>query len=110
VLLRAFVGGAHDPAAADLPDGDLAAIVTSDVSATLGITAPPMLVRVFRARHAGAQHVVGHRARTAELRRRLAQHPGLFAAGSGFEAIGIPDCVAHGRRAAAAAADYVQSR
>ena len=33
-----------------------------------------------------------------ELNGRLAALPGLFVAGSGFEAIGIPDCVA--RRAA----------
>jgi protoporphyrinogen/coproporphyrinogen III oxidase len=108
VLLRAFIGGAHDAAAVDLSDADLAAVATGDVSATLGITAPPMLVRVFRAPDAGAQHIVGHRARTAELAGRLTRFPGLFVAGSGFEAIGIPDCVAHGRRTAAAAADYVR--
>jgi protoporphyrinogen/coproporphyrinogen III oxidase len=108
VLLRAFLGGAHDPGVMDLSDTDLAAAATGDISSTLGITASPTLVRVFRAPHAGAQHVVGHRARTAALAARLAGHPGLFAAGSGIAAIGIPDCVADGRQAAMRAVDYVR--
>jgi oxygen-dependent protoporphyrinogen oxidase len=98
-LLRAFVGGAHDAEAVDLPDGDLAAVVRGDLRDILGITAPPFLTRVYRWRQAGAQHVVGHLDRVAEIERRLAPH-GVFVAGSGFRAIGIPDCVADGRRVA----------
>jgi protoporphyrinogen oxidase len=44
----------------------------------------------------------------AGLAERLRKLPGLFVAGSGFESIGIPDCIANGRRVAAAAADYVR--
>jgi protoporphyrinogen oxidase len=42
------------------------------------------------------------------LAARLRSLPGLWVAGSGFESIGIPDCVANGRRVATAAADYVR--
>jgi oxygen-dependent protoporphyrinogen oxidase len=107
-LLRAFVGGAHDPTAADLGDAELVDTVLRDVSAVLPVTAPPILARVVRWRNAGAQHNVGHRARMAGLAERLRKLPGLFVAGSGFESIGIPDCIANGRRVAAAAADYVR--
>jgi oxygen-dependent protoporphyrinogen oxidase len=106
-LIRAFLGGFHDPAAAELTDDELIQTAAGDVSSVLGIRAAPLLARIFRWRNAGAQHNVGHRARIAGLLSRLRAHPGLFVAGSGFESIGIPDCVAHGRRAAAAAADYV---
>ena len=44
----------------------------------------------------------------AGLAARLQSLPGLFVAGSGFESIGIPDCVANGRRIATAAHDYVR--
>lgn len=108
VLIRAFAGGAHDPGAVNLGDRELIDMAVRDLTPILGISAAPMLTRVFRARNAGAQHHVGHRARLAALERRLAVHPGLFVAGSGFESIGIPDCVANGRRAGAAAADYVR--
>jgi oxygen-dependent protoporphyrinogen oxidase len=108
VLLRAFVGGAHDPAAAGLDDERLVGIATRDLAPVLGIGAPPRLARVFRWPGAGAQHEVGHRARMTGLRERLRAWPGLFVSGSGFDSIGIPDCVADGRAAGAAAADYVR--
>jgi oxygen-dependent protoporphyrinogen oxidase len=107
-LLRAFLGGSHDPAAATLGDDELIAAAVRDVSSALGIRTSPVLARVYRWRDAGAQHNVGHRARMAGLGARLRALPGLFVAGSGFDSIGIPDCVAQGRRAAAEAADYVR--
>jgi oxygen-dependent protoporphyrinogen oxidase len=100
-LLRAFAGGAHDPGAVDLTDDALIDRVRADLNAVLGITAAPSLARVYRWPRAGAQHVVGHLDRVAEIERRLAPHR-VFVAGSGFRAIGIPDCVADGRRVAAA--------
>ena len=69
-----------------------------------GSRAPPILARVYRWRTAGAQHNVGHIARVAEIESRLARHGGLFVAGSGFRSVGIPDCIADGRAAAAQAA------
>jgi oxygen-dependent protoporphyrinogen oxidase len=106
-LLRAFVGGAHDPAAIDVADDDLVAIVRRDLGAVLGVTAEPALARVYRWRRMGAQHTVGHLARMAELERRLAPR-GIFVAGSGFKSVGIPDCVADARRTAGAAAEFAK--
>jgi protoporphyrinogen/coproporphyrinogen III oxidase len=108
VLIRAFAGGAHDPAAVDLDDRQLIDMALRDLAPVLGISAAPMLTRVFRARNTAAQHNVGHAARLAALNHRLGSLRGLFVAGSGFESIGIPDCVASGRRIAGAAADYVR--
>ena len=105
-LIRAFIGGALDPGAVDLSDDELIQTAVRDVAGVLDIARPPALTRVVRWRNAGAQHNVGHRARMTGLAERLRALPGLFVAGSGFESIGIPDCVANGRRAAAAAADY----
>jgi oxygen-dependent protoporphyrinogen oxidase len=108
VLLRAFIGSVHDPHAADLADAELIDIAVRDLAAVLGVNRPPFLTRVFRWRNAGPQHNVGHQARLAGLASRLRSLPGLFVAGSGFDGVGIPDCVASGRRVATAAADYVR--
>lgn len=99
VLLRAFIGSAHDPHVVDLTDDELVAIARRDLGQVLGITAAPILARVYRWRRAGAQHLVGHLDRVLEIERRLAPR-GIFVAGSGFRATGIPDCVADGRRVA----------
>jgi oxygen-dependent protoporphyrinogen oxidase len=108
VLLRAFLGSATDPSAVDLSDEDLTEIVARELGAVLGVSGPPVFTRVHRWRDAGAQHTVGHLARVSRLETRLAHHPGLFVAGSGFRSVGIPDCVADGRLAAAAAAEFVK--
>ncbi len=107
-LVRAFLGGATDPEAASLPDDETVAVAVRDVSDVLGITTRPAMVHVRRWTRAGAQHNVGHQSRVSAIAGRLARTPGLFAAGSGFRSIGVPDCIADGRTAAADAADYVK--
>ena len=109
VLLRAYLGGAHDPAAVDEEDRHLLDTAVRELSAILSISRPPELTRVYRWRNAGAQHEVGHLARIKALEARLAARPGLFVTGSGFRSIGIPDCVADGRAVAARAALYSRS-
>ena len=106
-LLRAFIGGANDPAAVEMSDAQLIEVVTRDMARVLDISGPPVLARVSRWRRAGAQHNVGQLARVARLESRLRERPGLFVAGSGFRSIGIPDCIVVGRAAAGAAADYI---
>ena len=106
VLLRAFVGGAHDPGAVDLADDELIDIA---------VARPRRRPRDRRARRfcrastaggsAGAQHNVGQIARVAEIESPPRAARALFVAGSGFRSVGIPDCIADGRAAGAAAAD-----
>ena len=103
VLLRAYIGGAHDPDAAELDDGTLVGIAVRELSAILSITGSPQLTRVSRWPRAGAQHEVGHLAWLRQLEGHLARTPGLFVTGSGFRTIGVPDCIADGRAVAAMA-------
>ena len=110
VLLRAYLGGAHDPAAVDLSDDEMVDVAVRELSAILSISAPPSLARVFRWRAAGAQHEVGHQARVTALEGRLRAHGGLFVAGSGFRSIGVPDCIADGRAVASAVAAASRSQ
>jgi protoporphyrinogen/coproporphyrinogen III oxidase len=106
VLLRAYLGGDHDPDAVDLDDAAIIEVVVRELSAILSITGAPDLARVYRWRQQGAQHTVGHLARIAELQRALSRHQGLLVTGSGFRAIGIPDCIADGRSVAAEAGAF----
>ena len=101
VLLRAYLGGADDPAAVDLDDDALTGIAVRELSAILSIAGPPRIVRVYRWRDAGALHEVGHLARVGLLEQRLARHRGLLVTGSGFRATGVPDNIADGRAVAA---------
>ena len=81
----------------------LVALAVKELTPILAIKEPPILTRVYRWRQAGAQHNVGQLARVSEIERRLLDQRGIHVAGSGFRSVGIPDCVADGRAAAAAA-------
>jgi oxygen-dependent protoporphyrinogen oxidase len=110
VLLRAFMGGSHDPGVVELDDEELVQIAVRELASILGIKGPPSVSSVARWRRAGAQHNVGHLARVADIEGRLESHPGLFVAGSGFRAVGIPDCIANGRETAVRAAECTKIR
>ena len=106
-LLRAYIGGSHDPDAIDLSDDDLIDIAVRDLSKTLSITGAPELARVYRWRQAGALHDPGQPQRIASIQRRLLNHETLFVTGSGFRITGVPDCISDGRRTAIAAMGQV---
>jgi oxygen-dependent protoporphyrinogen oxidase len=108
VLLRAFLGGGRDPHRLDRGDDELIATAREALEELLGIDSPPLFAKLFRWTRQSPQYEVGHLQRVASIEQRVAEIPGLFLAGSGFRAIGIPDCIADGRNTAAGAAEYVK--
>jgi oxygen-dependent protoporphyrinogen oxidase len=107
VLLRGFLGGGRDPDRFDKSDDDLVRLAQSALADTLGIEGDPVLTRLSRYPRQSPQYEVGHLKRVASIDARLSAVPGLFLAGSGFRAIGISDCIADGRAAAARAATFL---
>ena len=107
VLLRGFLGGGRDPHRLERSDEDLLQIAQDALANTLGIEGDPVLTRLSRFPRQSPQYEVGHLQRVASIEQRLASVPGLFLAGSGFRAIGIPDCIADGRATATRAAAFV---
>jgi protoporphyrinogen/coproporphyrinogen III oxidase len=110
VLLRTFVGGARDPWALGESDAELIERSIDALRPLLGITGDPLFTRIYRWDQASAQHNVGHLDRVAAIDRRLDQHPGVFITGSGFRGVGIPDCVADGRKTARQVADWLNAQ
>jgi oxygen-dependent protoporphyrinogen oxidase len=109
VLLRGFLGGGRDPHRLERHDDDsLVRTATEELSELLGITGEPIFTRLSRWPRQSPQYVVGHQARVAVIEQRLRALPGLFLAGSGFRAIGIPDCIADGRAAASSVAGFLK--
>ena len=92
------------------PDEDLRLAAERELGQILGISAPPLVARLYRWERANAQHEVGHLDRIAAIDERLAAWPGLYVTGSGFRGVGIPDCIADGRSTAAYAAEFVSDR
>lgn len=108
VLIRGFLGGGRDPSRLDRDDDELVGTARRELAALLGISGEPLFARLSRWTRQSPQYEVGHHQRLAAIDARLAAHPGLYLTGSGFRAIGIPDCVADGREAGALAASFVE--
>lgn len=101
VLLRAFIGSSG---AGILERSDEAVLgaVRADLATTMGIRGEPDRSWVSRFVDAMPHYTVGHRDRIAAVTEALAGMPGLVLAGAAYRGVGIPDCIAQGRAAAAA--------
>ena len=77
----------------------LLSIAQEELRLTLGITAQPLLTRIFRWEKAMSQYNVGHPARLERIDTLLGSHPGMALAGNGYRGIGIPDCIHSGELA-----------
>ena len=110
VLLRGFLGGGRDPHRLDRSDDELIAVAREELSELLGIHGEPSITRLFRWTRQSPQYEVGHLSRIAVIEQRLSAIPGMFVTGSGFRAIGIPDCISDGRETAGRVADYLKAR
>ena len=110
VLLRGFLGGGRDPRRLEASDAELIELAREELSRLLHISGAPIMSRLSRWTRQSPQYEVGHLQRIAAIDQRLASIPGMFVTGSGFRAIGIPDCIADGRDTAARAAAFVAAR
>ncbi|MCL4562431.1 MAG: protoporphyrinogen oxidase [Chloroflexi bacterium] len=109
-LIRLFIGRHGQEQLLDKPDQELVNLARQELGETLGITAPPVLTRLFRWPKALAQYTLGHLSRLETIQRELGSQSGLFLAGSAYQGVGIPDCIASGKMAAKAAIAYIQSQ
>jgi oxygen-dependent protoporphyrinogen oxidase len=100
VLLRSMMGGACFPQYLALSDAEVEKRVRDDLERTMGITAPPSFIRIFRHDKAIPQYTVGHGKRLVSLDELLQKHPGLILTGNSYRGIGLNDCVASAHRAA----------
>jgi oxygen-dependent protoporphyrinogen oxidase len=100
VLLRAFIGGALQPALLEYDDDRLIAMAREEFARLLGIGSEPVLTSVRRWERLLPEYGVGHTTLVREIEQRAAALPELSFAGSALQGVGIPDCIHSGERAA----------
>jgi len=105
VLLRAFLGGARDPAVLRHDDAALRALAHDSLSSLLNIEGEPSMVRVHRFPSSMPQFPVGFRRNIERLRGLAVRRPGLILGGGTLGTVGLPDCIASGESAADQALD-----
>jgi oxygen-dependent protoporphyrinogen oxidase len=108
VLLRSFLGRAGIEAAAQLDDEEMTKVVRAELRQTMGISAEPELVEIFRWPKGMPQYRVGHVALVEKIEAGVAQVPGVELAGGAYHGIGIGDCLREGAAAAERALEHVR--
>ena len=93
VLLRAMVGGAHDPVAVEEDEEALCRSVRDDLMTTMGLEAEPLFARVYRWPLGIGQYTVRHQVRMDSIHRRLDGLGNLWIAGSSFYGISMNSCI-----------------
>ena len=99
-LIRCFLGGALHPGLAERASEELARLAGDQLRRLLGIVGEPRRARTECFRRAMPQYEVGFPQRARFLATRLAAHRGVVLAGSAVGAVGLPDCIRSGERAA----------
>jgi len=98
VLLRVMLGGAQDPEAVALSDGETLDLIRSELEHILGtIEGSPRETRLFRHPRGIPQYTLGHPERLRKLGAALENAPGLHVAGNAYRGIGVNDCVREAR-------------
>ncbi len=96
VLLRAFVGGAQNEDLLGMDDEAIIDMVRGELAGIMGITAHPILTRIYRWDKSMPQYRLGHAERLDHLEEKLLQYPGLYLTGCAYRGIGISDCIHDG--------------
>jgi protoporphyrinogen/coproporphyrinogen III oxidase len=99
VLIRAFVPGRLGAIAA-APDDELIKAVSEHVTSVLKASKGPDQVKISRWDSVMPKYTVGQLERVATVESALAELPAWRVAGSPLRGVGVPDCVADGRRQA----------
>ena len=98
-LIRVFVGRAGQEDDIDWSEEGLLDVDREELEQTLGITAEPLLARIYIWPQAMPQYNVGHPARVNRILALIQQWPGVALAGNAYHGIGIPDCIHSGEMA-----------
>ncbi len=99
-IIRASAGRDGQDEALQLDDAELAGRLCSELGQMIEIDGRPVETRVSRWPRSFPQYKVGHLSRVSRIEDEAASIDGLAVAGAALRGLGIPACIAQGRRAA----------
>jgi oxygen-dependent protoporphyrinogen oxidase len=101
VVMRCSLGRHREEHQLQKSDEELVELALNDLADAVGLSVRPVDTHVQRWGGGLPQYAVGHLDRVATIRSEVGRLPGLAVCGAAYDGIGIPACIASGRRAAA---------
>jgi oxygen-dependent protoporphyrinogen oxidase len=109
-MLRASLGRSGEETVLQRSDDDLVRVALGDLADAIGGPLPtPVDTHVQRWGGALPQYAVGHVDRVGRIQAAIANVPALEVAGAAYEGVGIPACIASGRKAADALLTHLRN-
>ena len=109
ILLRAFVGGTQNEDLLGMGDDVIIDMVRKELGDIMGITADPILTRIYRWEKSMPQYRLGHAEKLSHMEEKLLRYPGLYLTGCAYRGIGISDCIHDGKLTAERALKFLGS-
>lgn len=100
VLIRTFVGGARNQELVYQDDETILKMVLDELKDIVGLSAKPLMHKIYRWVKGMPQYTVGHLERVKNIEVRCAAHSGLYVVGGSYKGVGIGDCINVGTQAA----------
>lgn len=108
ILLRCYAGRSGEEQWREYTDQEIIDKVLHDLKELMNITAEPQFYEITRWENSMPQYPVGHLDNIRKVREQLAeQRPGIFITGSGYNGVGLPDCIQQGKEAAGQVLSYL---
>jgi oxygen-dependent protoporphyrinogen oxidase len=100
LLMRCSLGRHREEHQLQKTDDELVDLALHDLADAIGLSVRPVDAHVQRWGGGLPQYAVGHLDRVSAIRSDVARQPGLAVCGAAYDGVGIPACIASGRRAA----------
>jgi oxygen-dependent protoporphyrinogen oxidase len=100
LLMRCSLGRHREEHQLQKTDEELVDVALHDLADMIGLSVRPVDAHVQRWGGGLPQYAVGHLDRVATIRSEVGRLPGLAVCGAAYDGVGIPACIASGRRAA----------
>ncbi len=93
ILIRCFIGGSRNEELVSLDDKDMLKMIREELKDIMGISAEPILTRIYRWEKAMPQYTIGHDERVSKIEESISKYPDIFVTGSAYRGGGISECI-----------------
>ena len=107
ILIRCFIGGSRNEELVSLDDKDMLKMIKEELKDVMGISAEPILTRIYRWEKAMPQYIIGHDERVSRIEESILKYPDMFVTGSAYRGGGISECIKNAQLTAESVLNHI---